>query len=47
MRLLGVPLGNPRLWLPSGALTAVLIVAGLLCIAVLNARIRAREVVRG
>jgi ABC-type transport system involved in multi-copper enzyme maturation permease subunit len=47
MRLLGVPLGNSRLWLPSGALSAVVVVAGLACIAVLNARIRAREVVRG
>lgn len=48
MRLLGVPpFGDPRLWLPSGAIITVLIVAGLMCVAVLNARIRAREVVRG
>lgn len=48
MRLLGVPpFGDPRLWLPSGAIATVLIVAGLMCVAVLNARIRAREVVRG
>lgn len=47
MRLLGVPLGNPRLWLPSVALGAVLVVAGAMCVFVLNARIRAREVVRG
>jgi len=48
MRLLGVPpFGNPRLWLPTGAIITVLIAAGLMCIAVLNARIRAREVVRG
>ena len=47
MRLLGVPIGNPRLWLPSVALGAVLVVAGSMCIFVLNARIRAREVVRG
>jgi ABC-type transport system involved in multi-copper enzyme maturation permease subunit len=48
MRLLGVPpFGDPRLWLPSGAIAATLIVAGLMCVAVLNARIRAREVVRG
>jgi hypothetical protein len=48
MRLLGVPpFGDPRLWLPSGAMMAVLIVAVLVCIAVLNSRIRGREVVRG
>jgi len=48
MRLLGVPpYGLRRFWLPSGAIAAVLVVAGLLCVAVLNARIRAREVVRG
>lgn len=48
MRLLGVPpFGDPRLWLPTGAIVAVLSAAGLLCVAVLNARIRAREVVRG
>lgn len=48
MRLLGVPpFVDPRLWLPSGAIITVLIVAGLMCVAVLNTRIRAREVVRG
>lgn len=48
MRLLGVPrFGDPKLWLPTGAIVSVLIVAGLMCIAVLNARVRAREVVRG
>jgi ABC-type transport system involved in multi-copper enzyme maturation permease subunit len=47
-RLLGVPpFGNPMFWLPTGSLIAVLIVAVLMCIAVLNARVRAREVVRG
>lgn len=48
MRLLGVPaFANTRLWLPTGAIVAVLVLAALLCVAVLNARIRAREVVRG
>jgi ABC-type transport system involved in multi-copper enzyme maturation permease subunit len=48
VRLLGVPsFGDPRLWLPTGAIAAVLVIAALLCIAVLNARVRAREVVRG
>lgn len=48
MRLLGVPpFGNPNLWLPTGAIIAVLVVAGLICVAVLNSRVRAREVVRG
>ena len=48
MRLLGVPpFGDPRLWFPMGALATVLIVAAALCVFVLNARIRAREVVRG
>lgn len=48
MRLLGVPpFGDPRLWFPSAAIASVLLVTTLLCIAVLNARIRAREVVRG
>jgi ABC-type transport system involved in multi-copper enzyme maturation permease subunit len=48
MRLLGVPpFGATRFWLPSSALITVLVIACLLCVAVLNARIRAREVVRG
>lgn len=47
-RLLGAPaFGNPNLELPSAAMAAVLLLACLLCVAVLNARIRAREVVRG
>ena len=47
-RLLGVPdFMNPRIQLPSGAMAVALAVAGLLCVAVLNARIRGREVVRG
>jgi hypothetical protein len=33
--------------LPTSAMATVLVVACLLCVAVLNARIRAREVVRG
>lgn len=48
MRLLGVPrFGDPRLWFPNIALISVLAITALLCITVLNARIRAREVVRG
>jgi ABC-type transport system involved in multi-copper enzyme maturation permease subunit len=48
MRLLGVPpFGATRFWLPGSALITVLVIACLLCVAVLNARIRAREVVRG
>jgi len=47
-RLLGAPaFMNPRLELPSAAMGVMLLLASLLCIAVLNARIRAREVVRG
>ncbi len=47
-RMLGAPSRmNPRLELPSFAMVSVLIIACLLCVAVLNARIRAREVVRG
>lgn len=47
-RLLGAPpiLGR-RLELPNSAMAAMLVLAGLMCVAVLNARIRAREVVRG
>ncbi|WP_109486708.1 ABC transporter permease [Occallatibacter savannae] len=48
MRLLGVPpFGNPMFWFPNIAIVSVLVVTSLLCVAVLNARIRAREVVRG
>jgi ABC-type transport system involved in multi-copper enzyme maturation permease subunit len=48
VRLLGVPgFADSRLWLPTGAIATVLIVAALMCIAVLNVRVRAREVVRG
>ena len=47
-RLLGAPeFGDPRFQLPNGAMTAVLALACLGCLAVLNARVRAREVVRG
>ena len=47
-RLVGAPdLFNGRLDLPTPAIVGVLIAASLLCVAVLNARIRAREVVRG
>jgi hypothetical protein len=47
-RLLGAPAFMPqRLELPNAAMAAMLAVACLVCVAVLNARIRAREVVRG
>ena len=47
-RLLGGPdFMNPRIQLPSGAMAVTLVMVGLLCVAVLNARIRGREVVRG
>jgi ABC-type transport system involved in multi-copper enzyme maturation permease subunit len=47
-RLLGTPeLMRDASPLPTGAIVAVLIAACLLCLAMLNARIRAREVVRG
>jgi hypothetical protein len=47
-RLLGVPdFMNPRIQLPNGAMAAAMATAALLCVAVLNARIRGREVVRG
>ena len=47
-RMLGAPtIMNPRLELPTSAMVAVLVLASLGCVAVLNARIRAREVVRG
>jgi len=47
-RMLGAPaIINPRMELPTLAMAVVLVIACLLCVAVLNARIRAREVVRG
>lgn len=47
-RLVGAPSILPnRVDLPNLAIAAVLIAASLACVAVLNARIRAREVVRG
>jgi ABC-type transport system involved in multi-copper enzyme maturation permease subunit len=47
-RLVGAPdIFRGKVDLPTPAIATVLIVASLLCIAVLNARIRAREVVRG
>jgi ABC-type transport system involved in multi-copper enzyme maturation permease subunit len=47
-RLLNAPsFMNSRMDLPTPAIVSVLIVACMLCVAVLNARIRAREVVRG
>jgi ABC-type transport system involved in multi-copper enzyme maturation permease subunit len=47
-RLLGAPaFMNPRLELPNTAMAMMLLLASLACVAVLNARIRAREVVRG
>jgi ABC-type transport system involved in multi-copper enzyme maturation permease subunit len=47
-RMLGAPaIISPRMELPTFAMATVLVIACLLCVAVLNARIRAREVVRG
>lgn len=47
-RMLGVPdFMRSDLILPSGALVAVLVAVCLVCVAMLNARVRAREVVRG
>jgi ABC-type transport system involved in multi-copper enzyme maturation permease subunit len=47
-RLLGGPAIMPeRLELPNSAMAIVLLLVCLVCVAVLNARIRAREVVRG
>jgi hypothetical protein len=49
-RLLGAPetfRRGPDWALPSGAIVTMLILAGLAGVAMLNARIRAREVVRG
>jgi ABC-type transport system involved in multi-copper enzyme maturation permease subunit len=44
-RLLGAP--EMEISLPTGAILAMLTLACLLCVAMLNARIRAREVIRG
>lgn len=38
---------GPNLSLPSGAIVTMLVLVSLACVAILNARIRAREVVRG
>ena len=47
-RLLGVPdFMNPRIQLPNAAIAATLVLISLICVAVLNSRIRGREVVRG
>ncbi|HMG87193.1 MAG TPA: hypothetical protein VK574_15790 [Terracidiphilus sp.] len=47
-RMLGAPaVMNSRFELPTFPMVVVLVIACLLCVAVLNARIRAREVVRG
>jgi ABC-type transport system involved in multi-copper enzyme maturation permease subunit len=47
-RMLGAPaIISPRMELPTFAMATILVIACLLCVAVLNARIRAREVVRG
>jgi ABC-type transport system involved in multi-copper enzyme maturation permease subunit len=47
-RLVGAPdIFRGKVDLPTPAIAGVLIAASLLCVAVLNARIRAREVVRG
>jgi ABC-type transport system involved in multi-copper enzyme maturation permease subunit len=47
-RLLGAPAPiNPRWSLPTGAIVTMLILACIVCIGMLNKRIRAREVVRG
>jgi ABC-type transport system involved in multi-copper enzyme maturation permease subunit len=47
-RLLGAPaVVKPRFELPNAAMALMLMAAGFLCLVVLNARIRGREVVRG
>jgi ABC-2 type transport system permease protein len=47
-RLLGAPQpANQRFILPTGAIVALFAAACLVCLAVLNKRIRAREVIRG
>jgi ABC-type transport system involved in multi-copper enzyme maturation permease subunit len=47
-RLLGAPeMTDPDLSIPSLAIVIMLILVSLVCVAILNARIRAREVVRG
>jgi hypothetical protein len=47
-RLLGVP-ASPRIHkeLPNAAIATMLVLICLVCVVMLNARIRAREVVRG
>jgi ABC-type transport system involved in multi-copper enzyme maturation permease subunit len=49
VRLLGAPAVtlNPKMTLPTGAMVTMLILACVVCIGMLNRRIRAREVVRG
>jgi ABC-type transport system involved in multi-copper enzyme maturation permease subunit len=47
-RLLGAPdFGNPDRALPNAAIAAMLMLACIICLGMLNTRIRAREVVRG
>jgi hypothetical protein len=47
-RLLGAPeSARASFSLPTGAIAAMLVLACFICVAMLNARIRAREVVRG
>jgi hypothetical protein len=47
-RLLGLPeFGGPKSSLPTSGIAAMFTLACLLCLAMLHARIRAREVVRG
>lgn len=47
-RLLGAPpVTSERLSLPTSAIVAMITAASLSCVAILNARIRAREIVRG
>jgi ABC-type transport system involved in multi-copper enzyme maturation permease subunit len=47
-RLLGAPEFNaPDRYLPTGAIVAMFLLACLVCVGMLNVRIRAREVVRG
>jgi len=47
-RLLGAPDEfNPRFSLPTAAIAIMLVLASLVCVGMLNKRIRAREVVRG
>jgi hypothetical protein len=47
-RMLGAPpVMNGNVELPTAAIAAMLLAAVAVCVALLNARIRAREVVRG